>query len=177
MLTATKEFACGHFLGTKACIGNSQVDIITNGEEENSQHGCKQYLESRLIALYHTYTFILWCKYDICKRCQTQFIIAPCISIILLKVTFYLLFLSLKVRTRFLHKKGLDGTCGCESKHIIFKSIASHLRITLYARNHLRFIRQDSMVEILGYSADGIHQSTVVRICIVDIHMAIAHNL
>ena len=84
--------------------------------------------------------------------------------------------LAIECHTRAKHEKAFARSSRTVSKPVIIELIPLYLWIALCTGNTLYFIRQCRLVDILGYSTNGIYQGTIVN-GIAWIHFAIAHNL
>ena len=76
------------------------------------------------------------------------------------------------------HQEERLGTARTSAgKGCVVQFIAHHLRIALHADDDLCLIGQHRAVHILHHAADSVDQRGVVGVCMVDVHMTLAHNL
>ena len=75
ILAAAEKSARGHLLGAESRVGDRQVDIVAQGEEEDGEDGSQQDTEPRLVALMHARAIVLRSKKDILERCHGDLVI------------------------------------------------------------------------------------------------------
>ena len=176
MLATAEESTRGHLLGAETRVGDRQVDVVAQGEEEDGQYGGQQDAEPRLVALLHARAIVLRGKHHFLERRHGEVaVVGPVIVIV--QMLFHHLHLCIERSTRLKHEECLAGTCSTVGEDVVLELIAHHLGETLHAGDELCLIGQDGTIQILDNGTDGIDQCAIQGVFVVDTHAAFAHDL